>query len=144
MVMEDLSHFCCVNSQCAEHGKRAAGNLVVCGRSGATNRLLRCHRCGARFSERKGTVFFRSHLPGEKVVSILEHVHEGVGMRKTGRLERVKEDTVIRYAKLAGAHAKSLHEELVVFSPGDTRGAVGREVVLRPEKRKALRRRQPC
>jgi transposase-like protein len=141
--MDDLSRFCCVNSKCSEHGKRAAGNLVVCGRSGVTYRLLRCRRCGARFSERKGTVFFRSHLPEKKVVSILEHVNEGVGMRKTGRLERVKEDTVIRYAKLAGGHAKILHDELVALSPGDTGGADGREVVLRPEKGKALRRRQP-
>jgi transposase-like protein len=141
--MDDLGRFCCLNSKCAEHGKRAAGNLVVCGRSGATYRLLRCQRCGGRFSERKGTVFFRSHLPGEKVVSILEHVSEGVGMRKTGRLERVKEDTVIRYARLAGAHAKTLHDELVAFSPGDAGGADGREVVLRPKKAKALRRRQP-
>lgn len=118
--MDDLSRFCCVNSKCSEHGKRAAGNLAVCGgRPGATYRLLRCRECGARFSERKGTVFFRSHLPKEKVVSILAHVHEGVGMRKTGRLEKVKEDTVIRYARLAGAHAKSLHDELVAFSPCD-------------------------
>ena len=137
--MDDLSHFCCVNSKCADHGKRAAGNLSVCGRSGATACLLRCRRCGARFSERKGTVFFRAHLPQEKVVSILGHVTEGVGMRKTGRLEKVKEDTVIRYARLAGAHAKSLHNELVAFSPRDAGSADGREVVLRPEKGKALR-----
>lgn len=137
--MDDLKRFCCVNSKCSEHAKRDAGNLVVCGRSGATARLLRCRRCGARFSERKGTVFFRSHLPGEKVVSILEHVNEGVGMRKTGRLEKVKEDTVIRYARLAGRHAKNLHDELVAFSPRDTASADGREVVLRAEKGKALR-----
>jgi transposase-like protein len=141
--MDDLSDFCCLNAKCADHGKRAAGNLAVCGRSGARYRLLRCQRCGARFSERKGTVFFRSHLPGEKVVSILEHVNEGVGMRKTGRLERVKEDTVIRYARLAGAHAKSLHDELVAFSPSDPGSADGREVVLRPKKGKALRRGRP-
>ena len=141
--MDDLSHFCCVNSKCTDCGKRAAGNLSVCGRSGATARLLLCRRCGARFSERKGTVFFRSHMPREKVVSILEHVNEGVGMRKTGRLEKVKEDTVIRYAKLAGAHAKSLHDELVAFSPRDAGGADGREVVLRPEKGTALRPGKP-
>ena len=37
--------------------------------------------------------------------------------RKTGRLVGVKEDTVIRYARLAGAHARSLHDEMVAFSP---------------------------
>ena len=117
--MDDLGRFCRLNARCAEHGKRAAGNLFVCGRSGKTSRLLRCRRCQARFSERKGTVFFRAHLPGQTVASILSHVTEGVGMRKTGRLVGVKEDTVIRYAKLAGGHAKDLHDELVAFSPSD-------------------------
>ena len=117
--MDDLSRFCCLNAKCDAHGKRGAGNLFVCGRSGQSNRLLRCRRCQARFSERKGTVFFRAHLPEATVALILEHVTEGVGMRKTGRLVRVKEDTVIRYAQLAGDHARDRHDELVAFSPRD-------------------------
>jgi hypothetical protein len=58
--MDDLSRFCCRNAECVEPGKRGAGNLVLCGRSGQANRPLRCRRCQASFSERKGTVFFRS------------------------------------------------------------------------------------
>lgn len=131
--MDDLAGFCCQNSSCADHGRRGGENLTVCGRYGKSKqyRLLYCRTCKGRFSERKGTVFYRARLPQAKVVSILEHVQEGVGMRKTGRLERVKEDTVIRYARLAGEHARSLHEELVAFSPGHRRGADGREVVVR-------------
>jgi transposase-like protein len=64
-------------------------------------------------------------MPVAKVVSILQHVQEGNGMRQTGRLERVKEDTVIRYAKMAGKHAQQLHEELLAFSPSDRGTAVG-------------------
>jgi len=126
-VMDDLSNFCCQKPSCADHGRRGAGNLSVCDRIGKNKqyRLLYCRTCKARFSERKGTVFFGSRTPPEKVVSILAHVQEGVGMRKTGRLVGVKEDTVIRYARLAGAHAKSLHDELVAFSPSDPRSAVG-------------------
>jgi LacI family transcriptional regulator len=99
----------------------------VCDRIGKNKqyRLLYCRTCKARFSERKGTVFFGSRTSPEKVVSILAHVQEGVGMRKTGRLVGVKEDTVIRYARLAGAHARSLHDELVAFSPCDPGSAVG-------------------
>ena len=123
--MDDLSQFCCLNVTCEHYAKRGAGNLSVCDRYGKEDRwrLLYCSGCKTRFSERKGTVFFRSRLKSEKVVSILQHVGEGVGMRKTGRLEGVKEDTVIRYANLAGEHAKTLHDELVRFSPGDP-GAV--------------------
>jgi hypothetical protein len=80
-------------------------------------RLLRCRTCKGRFSERRGTVFFGSHMPAAKVVSILAHVQEGCGMRQTGRLVGTKEDTVIRYARLAGRHAAALHDELVAFPP---------------------------
>ena len=70
--MEDLSTFCCQRPSCVDYGKRGAGNLSVCDRIGKAgqHRLLRCRTCKARFSERKGTVFFRSHVPKDKVVSI--------------------------------------------------------------------------
>jgi hypothetical protein len=141
--MEGLERFCCQNPSCHGYGKRGLGNLSVCDRCGKKGqwRVLYCRLCRARFSERKGTVFYRSRLPQEKVVAILRHVEEGVGMRKTGRLEGVKEDTVIRYARQAGLHAKDLHDELVAFSPGDPGGADGREVGLRGQKGEALRPR---
>jgi hypothetical protein len=130
---DDLNLFCCQNQQCVAYGRKGAGNLRVIDHIGKHKdiRLLQCRTCRSRFSEHKGTVFYRSHTPAEKVVSILEHVHEGCGMRQTGRLTRVKEHTVIRYARLAGAHAGRLHEELLAFSPSHRGSATGREVVVR-------------
>jgi hypothetical protein len=130
---DNLSLFCCQNKRCVAYGTRGAGNLRFAGRIGKHKdiRLLQCRTCKKRFSQRKGTVFYRSHTPVEKVVSILEHVQEGCGMRATGRLLRVKEDTVIRYARLGGDHAAGLHEELLAFSPSDRGSAVRREVVVR-------------
>ena len=123
----DLSGFCCQNRRCVAYGSYGAGNLHVCGRIGKHRdiRLLKCRTCKKRFSERKGTVFYRSHTPPRKVVSILNHVQEGCGMRQTGRLEGVKEDTVIRYARLAGRHACALHDRLVAFSPRHVGVAAG-------------------
>jgi hypothetical protein len=122
-----LEHLCCQNKRCVTHGSRGAGNLSVCGRIGKDKniRLIYCKTCKTRFSERKGTVFYRSHLPPQTVVACLQHVHEGCGMRATGRLLGMKEDTVIRYTRLAGDHASRLHQELVAFSPSDPRVAVG-------------------
>lgn len=124
---DDLSHFCCQNKRCVAYGSKGIGNLRVVDHIGKDKniRLLKCKVCRKRFSERKGTVFFRSRLPISKVVSILQHVEDGCGMRQTGRLEKTKEDTVIRYAKRAGKHAKSLHEELVAFSPCDPGTSTG-------------------
>jgi LacI family transcriptional regulator len=141
---EDLSLFCCQNERCVAHGTRGGGNVRVAGRIGKNKdiRLLQCRTCKTRFSERKGTVFYRSHTPPAKVCSILAHVNEGCGMRATGRLTRVKEDTVIRYARLAGAHAGRLHGELLAFSPSDRGVAVGREVVVRRQEAGGLRPRR--
>lgn len=107
------------NKDCPDHGKRGAGNLTACMRFGKGKRirLLYCRTCKDRFSERKGTPFFGARLADEKVLSVLEHIAEGVGVRKTGRLVGVNKNTVVRYSRLAGRHAKALHEELVSFSP---------------------------
>src|SRR6187399_3631718 len=86
--MDDLSRFCCLKSDCSEHGKRGAGNLTVTHRYGPSKsrRMLRCRACKARFSERKGTPLFGSHLPDETAVAVMNHLAEGVGVRKTDRL----------------------------------------------------------
>lgn len=124
--MDDLSRFCCLNSDCPEYGKRGAGNLTVPHRygPGKSRRMLRCRTCKARFSERKGTPLFDARLPTETVESVLEHVAEGCGVRQTGRLCRVNPNTVARYSRIAGEHAKDAHDELVAISPPDDRGPV--------------------
>ena len=117
--MDDLSRFCCLNSDCLEHGKRGAGNLTVtsCYGPGKQRRMLRCRACKARFSERKGTPFFDSKLPPEKLLSVLDHIREGCGVRQTGRLCHVDRGTVGRLSRIAGQHTHDLHDELVAFSP---------------------------
>ena len=117
--MDDLSRFCCLNSQCPDFGRRGAGNLTVTGRLGKHRqyRLLYCRSCRARFSERKGTPLYRAHLPEDKVASILEHLTEGCGVLKTARLVKVHPDTVSRYTRAAGEHARAAHDDLVAHSP---------------------------
>ena len=117
---EDLSAFCCQNPRCPDYGLRGKGNLTAPMRYGPQRRrLLRCRRCKARFSERKGTPLFGAQLPQDKVAAVLSHIAEGVGVRKTGRLVGVNKNTVVRYCLLAGEHAQQLHDELVAFSPPD-------------------------
>jgi transposase-like protein len=122
---DDLSAFCCQNPECPDYGQRGQGNLTVPLRYGPQQRrLLRCRTCQARFSERKGTPLFGAQLPEDKVVAVLHHIAEGVGVRQTGRLVGVNRNTVVRYCLLAGDHAQQLHDDLVAFSPGDVCGPV--------------------
>src|SRR4029078_4519675 len=138
---DDLSRSCCLNSDCPEHGKRGAGNLTVTHRYGPekARSMLRCRACKARFSGRKGTPLFGSHLPEKTAVAVMNHLAEGVGIRKTGRLVGVHRDTVSRYGRKAGTHAAGAHDELVAVSPPDARGPVRREVGLRRQEGEALR-----
>src|SRR5512135_3319000 len=117
--MHPIEHFCCQNSQCPDAGRRGHGNLTFRGYSGRTRRIrmVYCRTCKARFSERKGTVLEHSRLPDAKALDVLNHLREGCGTRATGRLVRVDKNTVTRYLARAGAHAESLHDELVAFSP---------------------------
>jgi transposase-like protein len=143
--MGDLSRFCCQNPACSLYGRRDAGNLSVRDRYGKDKqiRLLFCHACKVRFSERKGTALSHSCLPQETAVSVLQHLAEGSGVRQTERLTGVHRDTVMRLARLAGAHAKCAHDELVAFSPRDPRSPARREVVVRRQEAGALRPRRP-
>jgi hypothetical protein len=125
MPTDELTRFCCQNPDCDLYGRRGQGNLLVIDHFGkAGHRLLYCKVCKARFSEFKGTPFFNSRLPHEKVLAVLEHLADGCGVRQTARLVGVNKDTVTRLALLAGEHAKATHDELVAFSPRDPRGPV--------------------
>jgi LacI family transcriptional regulator len=118
---EDLSRFCCLNEGCSDYGKRGTGNLTICARYGKDKRrrMLYCRTCKGRFSERKGTPLFGSKLPQDKAVSLFQHLSERCGVRSTARLVGVNRNTVVHYSRLAGPHARQIHDEFVAFSPSD-------------------------
>jgi len=124
--MDELDKFCCLNPDCPDYGQRGGGNLRVCFRNGANKqrRVLACRTCQQRFSERKGTPLYRSKLPEQQALSVLQHLQESCGVRQTSRLVGVNKDTVTRLALLAGEHAQQRHDDLVAFSPSDPRSPV--------------------
>jgi transposase-like protein len=138
--MDDLSRFCCQDPDCPDYGKRGHGNLTVVGRYGKAqqHRLLYCRTCKARFSERKGTPLFGARLPDDQAIDLIRHLADRNGVRATARLVGVHRDTVVRYSRLLGGHARQIHDEFVAFSPSDGRGPVRREVVLRLQEAGAL------
>ena len=120
---DDLTRFCCQNTDCPKYGARGASNLTVCGHYGKQHRrLLYCRSCKYRFSERKGTPLFDTRLSDAKALDVLAHLADGCGVRQTGRLAGVDKDTAARYAARAGGHARQLHDELVGLSPPHRQG----------------------
>jgi hypothetical protein len=137
---EDLSRFCCLRPDCPDFGQRGLGNLIVVGHYGKNQpiRLLYCRTCKARFSERKGTPWFRCGLPEDKAIDVIGHLADRNGVRATARRVGVTPNTVVRSARVVGEHAQQLHDELVAFSPSDPRGPVRREMVVRLQEAGAL------
>jgi transposase-like protein len=119
--MRGIEEFCCQNLDCADHGKRGAGNLRQHGWSSKKQgiRMLYCRTCKTYFSERKGTALEGSRLPIEKAISVLEHLQDNCGVRQTSRLVKVSTGTVSRLISKAGVHAQAAHDELVADSPPD-------------------------
>src|SRR5262244_4498982 len=74
-------------------------------------RLLRCGYCRTTFSERQGTALEEARLPAAEVEKIVMHLQEGCGIRRTARLTGHARSTVGRYAVVAGAHARAVHDE---------------------------------
>jgi hypothetical protein len=112
---EEVSQFACPNSTCPYHGKRPAegGKLWVDQWMGKEKdiRLLRCRHCRQTFSERRGTALEEARLPAGEVEQIVAHLQEGCGIRRTARLTGHARSTVARYAVVAGAHARAVHDE---------------------------------
>jgi hypothetical protein len=115
MEKHDVSEVACPNPKCKAFGQRGLPSIRPHGWSSKAKgiRCLRCTVCGKDFSERRGTPFFRSQLPEEKIVEIVQHITEGTGMRATGRLCCVSLNTVLRVALHTGKHAEAFHDKKV-------------------------------
>jgi hypothetical protein len=118
---DDLKDCCCLNPAGTASGRRGAGDRRVGFRygPGKRRRLLARRTCRKRFSERAGTPPFDGRLPEAQAADVPAHLHEGVGVRQTGRRVGVNRNAVVRLALAAGRHAQPVHDERGAFSPSD-------------------------
>lgn len=102
VMKPELTGFCCQNRECPDYGRRAKGNLAVDSWYGKNKqyRLLYCHSCGTRFSERKGTVLFYSQLSEAKIALLRGYLDRGLRVRDIAQLTQVNRNTVVRYHRL--------------------------------------------
>jgi len=107
----------CHNSACPDHGKRSHGNVYF---RGWRPRQAHPHGLLPHLQE----VLFRAQghrlralpTPPDKVVSVLDHIREGCGVRATSCLTGVSRATISRYIALAESDDKVFTERLAVFS----------------------------
>lgn len=112
--MEPVLDVACVNEKCSQYGVLGAGNVVLRRVYGTDSiRFVRCVTCEHEFSERNGTALFELRLPKAKMLEVVQHLAEGVGVRKTSRLTGVGRQTVGRVLRTVGKHAKEVHDRFV-------------------------------
>jgi len=106
-----LAFFACPNSDCADFNRFNAGNLSIAewmGKDKAIRRLY-CKTCGARFSERQGSLMQDTKLPEEEVVRIVKCLGHGCSVEATADICEVDTRTVQRLLETAGKRAADFH-----------------------------------
>jgi hypothetical protein len=104
----------CPNSACKDFGKKGQGNIVCYEIYGKHNtKLLRCHTCKKRFSERRNTAFFGLHTDEETITRVVRCLAEGNSIRATARIMDLDKDTVHRIFEKASAHCVKVLDSLL-------------------------------
>jgi len=106
-----LSFFACPNSDCADFNHFDADNLSIAewmGKDKAIRRLY-CKTCGARFSERQGSLMQYTKLPQADVVRIIKCLGHGCSVEAAADICEVDTRTVQRFLEKAGKRAADFH-----------------------------------
>ena len=119
----DTSNFFCWNEECKEYQQRGHGNIKPLYYDGKDKDILilRCDLCGKKFSENKGTIFFKKQIKKDTIAKALKSTSEGSGIRATGRIFGVNKNTVLSWVHQGGSHCEELEKKFSEFT--DTRSS---------------------
>src|SRR4030042_3282115 len=106
-----LAFFACPNSDCADFNHFNAGNISIAEWMGKDKsiRRLYCKTCGARFSERQGSLMQDTKLPQADVVRIIKCLGHGCSVEASADICEVDARTVQRLLEKAGKRASDFH-----------------------------------
>lgn len=106
-----LESFVCQNPACPAQHHAQHGTIKLRRRYGPhRRRLLKCTVCSAEFSELKGTPYWNARCSQDTVDAVVEHVTHGNSFVTTGHLVGCHRTTVARIVRVAGGHARHLHD----------------------------------
>lgn len=106
----------CQNPACPARGQVGQGNIRV---HSWKEQRYRCDHCGATFSARQGTAFYRLQTAAEQVTLVLTLLSHGCPPQAIVAAFGYDERTVAHWLAVAGAHCQRVHEHLVQQGQGD-------------------------
>jgi len=107
----------CPNATCPDYGKlqcdQSQTNLKKIGKTSRGVQRYQCKTCGKTFTETIGTIFYRKHAEGDKILEVLALLAEGNRISTLTRVKGIKEDTILRWLREAARHADKLEAVLM-------------------------------
>ena len=100
----------CHNPTCPARGQAGQGNITI---HSQREQRYRCTLCQQTFSARRGTPYYRGHVPEDVQTCILTLIAYGCPVEAAARAFGVQARTIRRWVAAAGAHAQAVHEHLV-------------------------------
>jgi transposase-like protein len=108
--MDPLTTFC-PNMDCPARGHTARGNIKIhCHK----RRRYRCSECRRTFSQRTGTPFLNVKTDPSLIVIVVTLIAYGCPVRAIEAAFGIQRRTVRGWIQKAGAHARTIHEAIVV------------------------------
>jgi transposase-like protein len=101
----------CLNLKCPARGQVDRGNVRVLSQK---EQRFECSLCGQTFSVRKGTPFYRCHIPAQIIIQVLILVAHGCPIPAIGAAFGFQPRTVRRWVKVSGQHCEQIHQHQVV------------------------------
>jgi transposase-like protein len=100
----------CQNPDCAYYLIEDGKDIFKNGHNPAGNQQYYCNHCKKYFIETLNTPFYRSHLPHSEILRIAKHCVEKTSIRGISRISGHHQDTIARYMRKIGVHARKLNE----------------------------------
>lgn len=103
----------CPNVTCPDYGRTNAANLVKNGHTDGGRQRYLCKSCGKTFTATKGTPFYQLHTDWVDVLEVLAAIAKGAPPQAMAEAKEAKVETILRWVKRAGGHAKAVEEVLI-------------------------------
>ncbi len=121
----------CHNLACPARGQVGQGNITI---HSQQEQRYRCTLCHQTFTARRGTPYYRGHVPEDLQTCILTLIAYGCPVEAAVHAFGLQARTIRRWVQAAGTHAQAVHEELV-HQPRDLEHVQADEIRVRAQGR---------
>ena len=103
----------CPNAACKYYQQVGSGSIIRYGKTRQGYQRYQCKNCGRVFNQQVGTLFYGKRSDPQDIIESLAMLAEGMGLRATARVKRIKPDTLSAWLRQAARHAQQIEQVLL-------------------------------